>query len=109
MRGRGSFRRLRAPTLATFFVAMAAAPLARANDVADAEDLFRRAKSLMASKHYSEACPLFKESYRLDPGMGTRLNLALCYEANGQIALAWGEFRAVEQQARAATPQKEER
>jgi hypothetical protein len=90
-------------------IAIVVAPPARANDVADAEDLFRRAKALMAAKRYGDACPLLKESNRLDPGMGTRLNLALCYEANGQIALAWGEFRAVEQQARAANPPKEER
>ncbi len=75
---------------------------ARADRITDAEDLFRRAKALMAENKYSEACPLLEESERLDPQMGTLLNLAICHENIGKIASAWGEFRAVEQQARAA-------
>lgn len=43
---------------------------------------------------------MLAESYKLDPGLGTLLNLALCHESVGQIATAWGEFRAVEQQTR---------
>lgn len=75
---------------------------ARADKITDAEQLFRRAKALMAENKYREACPLLEESERLDPQMGTLLNLAICHENIGKIASAWGEFRAVEQQARAA-------
>lgn len=85
-----------------------AAP-ARADKVADAEDLFRRAKALMAQNKPAEACPLFQESYKSDPAPGTLLNLALCHEAIGKIASAWGEFRLAEQQARAASPPREDR
>lgn len=82
---------------------------ARADKVADAEELFRRAKALMAQNRPAEACPLFQESYRSEPAPGTLLNLALCHEAIGKIASAWGEFRSAEQQARAANPPREDR
>src|SRR5262249_23926061 len=71
--------------------------------------LFRRGKALMAAGKASEACPLFKESQRIDPQTGTLLNLALCHETTGKIAAAWGEFLAVEQQALAAHPTREDR
>jgi hypothetical protein len=82
---------------------------ARADDVANAEALFRRAKAHMAAGRHAEACPLLEESYRLDKAMGTLLNLALCNEQIGKIASAWGEFRAVEEQARIAVPPRQDR
>lgn len=85
------------------------APAAHADAIADAEELFRRAKALIAQGKHEEACPLLKESYRLDPGQGTLLNLALCHEQTGRVASAWGEFRAVEQQARVSSPPKLDR
>lgn len=72
---------------------------ARADKLTDAEELFRRAKALMAEKKDREACPLLEESERLDPQIGTLLNLAICHENMGRIASAWGEFKAVEQRA----------
>lgn len=78
------------------------AGLAHADKLTDAEELFRRAKGLMAENKHRDACPLLEESQKLDPQMGTLLNLAICHENVGKIASAWGEFRAVEQQARAA-------
>jgi hypothetical protein len=73
---------------------------ARADRITDAEELFRRAKALVAQGRHADACPLFASSYRLDPGTGTLLNLALCHEEIGRVSSAWGEFRAVEQQSR---------
>lgn len=81
---------------------LALAGPARADKMTDAEELFRRAKTLMADKKDAQACPLLEESQKLDPQMGTLLNLAICHENVGKTASAWGEFRAVEQQARAA-------
>lgn len=82
---------------------------ARADKIADAEDLFRRAKALMAQGKYEDACPMLKESYRSDPATGTLLNLALCNEHIGKSASAWGQLRLVEQESRAANPPREDR
>ncbi len=67
---------------------------------AAAEALFDEAKKLMAAKRYAEACPKFADSERLDPGVGTLLNLGLCYKQNGQTASAWSSYREAASQAR---------
>jgi hypothetical protein len=82
---------------------------ARADGVAEAEDLFRRGKDLMNASKPAEACPLFAESQRLDPQTGTLLNLALCHEAIGNVGAAWGEFNVVEQQSLTVRPPREDR
>ena len=57
-----------------------------ASDAAAAEALFDQGKAAMAAHRYSDACPKFHESNRLDEGIGTSLWLAECYEKNGQSA-----------------------
>jgi hypothetical protein len=57
-----------------------------------AESLFQEARKLTEAKKYGEACPKFLASYKLAPSNGTLLNLADCYEKNGQIASAWARF-----------------
>ena len=47
----------------------------------------------MAAGKTSEACPKFEESYKLDPGSGTLINLAACYERAGRLASAWGTYQ----------------
>ncbi len=59
---------------------------------ATAQALYDEARQLIQAGKYSEACPKFDESYKLDPGGGTLLNLADCYEKEGKIALAWSTF-----------------
>src|SRR5450432_574042 len=65
---------------------------AQASDAALAESMFREGKRLSGEKKFAEACPKFAESYKLDPGLGTLLNLASCHEAEGKPASAWAEF-----------------
>jgi serine/threonine-protein kinase len=53
----------------------------------------------MTEGKHAEACPKLEESQRIDPGMGTLFNLAVCYEAIGRTASAWVAFRDVAGQA----------
>lgn len=63
-----------------------------AADRALAEVLFREARELMEQEKTEQACAKFEESYRLDPAIGTLLNLAVCHESQGRLASAWGEY-----------------
>lgn len=72
------------------------------SDQAAAEALFKQGRDLMAAGQLAAACPKFVESQRLDPAPGTLLNLATCYEKNGQIASAWVTFKEAATAARKA-------
>ncbi len=82
--------------LAVTVACTAAAPGALADGSGDqkaaAQVLFDRAEALVEQNRFAEACPQFAESERLDPGLGTMLWLADCYENNGQTASAWAAF-----------------
>lgn len=91
---------------------IASATTARAqptDSVARADALFREGRALVEAGEFDEACPKFEESQRLDPGLGTLLNLAACYEQVGKLASALTAFRSAEEQARAAGPSEKKR
>ena len=62
------------------------------NNKAAAQVLFEGGRDLVERNRFAEACPQFAESQRLDPGLGTLLWLADCYENTGQTASAWTAF-----------------
>jgi hypothetical protein len=81
------------PAVAIGVVSRPAAAQLSAADKAAAQALFDDGKRLFLEKKYADACPRFEKSQRLDPGIGTLLYLADCYEGMGQIASAWATFR----------------
>lgn len=105
---RGARGRLARDALALGIACALVAPhrLARADgsgtDSAAAQALFDQGKKLMAEGNYPDACPKLEESQRLDPGVGTLLNLADCYEQEGRTATAWSKFLEAASAAKAA-------
>ncbi|MFM2417004.1 MAG: hypothetical protein RL385_1727, partial [Pseudomonadota bacterium] len=64
-----------------------------AADKAAAEALFDRGLQLLRDGKVSEACSALEESESIEPGIGTMLYLADCYERLGRTASAWALFR----------------
>ncbi|WP_437308211.1 hypothetical protein [Sorangium sp. So ce388] len=57
-----------------------------------AERLFREGRALLVEQRFAEACPKLEESQRLEPSLGTKLNVAFCHERLGDVATAWVGF-----------------
>jgi hypothetical protein len=74
-----------------------------------AGQLFEQARDLAKAGKWAEACPIFEASLRYDAALGTRLNLATCYEKTGRLATAWALFRDVAGLARGAGDSARER
>lgn len=73
-----------------------------ASDRALSEMLFRQGREQMDQGQTEAACAKFDESYRLDPALGTLLNLAVCHEKLGRLASAWAEYNHAAATARRA-------
>jgi hypothetical protein len=76
--------------LATFGVA----PSVRADELDAAEALFLDGRRLLDEGKFGEACAKLAESHRLEPSIGTLLNLGDCEERQGKFASAWYDFLA---------------
>jgi hypothetical protein len=88
--------RVSIPVVAGVALALATPVHAQSSDsVAAAEQLFEQARTLFDRGDFVAACPRFEASLKLDPALGTLLNLATCYEKLGKLASAWGHYREV--------------
>ena len=94
--------------LAVVSLALCFAPRpALAQSTAAAEALFTEGHNAMAAKDYETACQRFHESNRLDPAVGTVLNLAVCETARNRLATAWELFRTVSEKLPADDPRRD--
>lgn len=98
--------RMRPPFRSSLFVLAALGAVlgspkaARADDdAAAAQALFDEATALKSKDDWAGACPKFESSYKLDPALGTLLNLANCFEKIGKIASAWARWEEAYQWA----------
>jgi len=97
---------LHTKTRSTLFAALASAAfwLHAAPALADetqGERLFRDGRVLMLDGRFDEACPMLEESQRLEPHVGTLLNVAACHERQGKVGSAWVEYQKAMTAARA--------
>jgi hypothetical protein len=86
-----------------FFMAGSMAGVAAAQS-SEADKLFEEGRQLMTAGKPAEACPKFEKSQELDPGRGTLINIAACYEAVGRLVDALSTFEEV---AKEAAPAKD--
>lgn len=75
------------------------------DDTAGAENdsarlLDAQGTALLSQRRVAEACPQLAESYRLQPGTGVLLRLALCQELLGKRATAWTLYLDAAERAR---------
>jgi hypothetical protein len=91
--------------LLSFGFLIAPVPAAAQNqDAAAAEVLFRNGRAAADAGDYAAACAMFHESERLDPALGTLLNIADCEERLGHLATAWTAYEEVAQRLPAEDP-----
>jgi hypothetical protein len=101
---------MRRVTVVTFVLLSIAKAFAQPTDNKTlAEQLFNQGRDFAKANDWAAACPKFEASLRYDAALGTKLNLATCYEHVGKLASAWGLYRdAAEQAARAGDEKRRE-
>ncbi len=73
-------------------VLAATAPVAAQSESALAEALFDAGRAAADAGDHTTACEKFRESQRLEPGVGTLLNIGECAEKTGDLLGAWQSF-----------------
>ena len=86
-------------TVALVFLSVSARAAAETSDAAVAEALFQAGRAALEQDQVAPACEKFAESQRLDPKLGTLLNLAACHERQKKTASSWAEFTQARAQA----------
>src|ERR1051325_9814246 len=84
---------MRAACIAVSLLVCGVAAAQPSDSTALAEQLFNEGRALAKANNWTAACPKFEQSLRYDPALGTRLNLATCYEKTGRLASAWSLYR----------------
>ncbi len=69
-------------------------------DSAAAESLFRDGRALIKQGKLAAGCDKLTASQKIEPSVGTLLNLGDCREKLGQLATAWAAFRQAESLAK---------
>jgi hypothetical protein len=62
------------------------------SSAAASQHLFQEGAALLKAGKVHDACVKFEESEKLDPQLGTLLNLASCHEKEGRTATSWAEY-----------------
>jgi hypothetical protein len=83
--------RIAAAASVIVLVSLFAVPVRAQN--ADAEAQFDEGRKLMKQGDYAAACKHFDASEKLEPAVGTELNLGKCYEEVGRTASAWVAYK----------------
>lgn len=77
------------------------AALGQAHEAEQAETLFQSGRQLLLDGQHDAACDKLSASQRIDPSVGTLLNLATCRERSGPASAAWRTWLQAAEAAKA--------
>ncbi len=73
--------------------ALVSSPAVADNAVAQADRLFKDGRRAAERGDFAQACRNFEDSFRLDPGVGTLINIGDCAEHLGDLERAYSSYR----------------